>query len=78
MQQAAEAQSGYDAQKVLEAHWSFVKTNPQDFNGWTYLLQHVEAIDNQDLTNLKNLDQVRAAYNAFLPLYPYCYAYWIR
>ena len=23
-----------------------------------------------------NLDAIRAVYNAFLPLYPYCYAYW--
>ena len=39
IQQALEAQSDYDAQKVLAAHWDFVKTNPGDFNGWTYLLQ---------------------------------------
>jgi pre-mRNA-processing factor 39 len=48
----------------------FVKDNPGDFNGWTYLLQHVENVD--------VLDEIRTAYNAFLPLYPYCFAYWIR
>ena len=60
----------YDAKAVLESYWKFVRENPQDFNGWSYLLQHVETVD--------LLEDVRAAYNAFLPLYPYCYAYWIR
>lgn len=55
---------------VLDAYWQFVRENPQDFNGWTYLLQHVE--------NMGDLDEVRSAYNAFLPLYPYCFAYWER
>ena len=60
----------YDAKAVLESYWKFVRENPQDFNGWTYLLQHVETVD--------LLEDVRTAYNAFLPVYPYCYAYWIR
>ena len=55
---------------LTEAYWEFVKSNPQDFNGWTYLLQHVERID--------LLDDIRTAYNPFLELYPYCFAYWIR
>ncbi|XP_059091219.1 uncharacterized protein LOC131886822 [Tigriopus californicus] len=55
---------------VLDAYWQFVRENPQDFNGWTYLLQHVE--------NMADLNEVRSAYNAFLPLYPYCFAYWER
>ena len=71
LQRATEEKADFDAQKVLKQHWSFVKSNPQDFNGWTYLLQHVESTDD-------TLDDVRAAYNAFLPLFPYCYAYWIR
>ncbi|XP_037071446.1 pre-mRNA-processing factor 39-like [Pollicipes pollicipes] len=53
---------------MLEHYWQFVRENPYDFNGWTYLLQHVE--------KQTNLDAIRGVYNAFLPLYPYCYAYW--
>jgi hypothetical protein len=68
--QAAQDQEGYNAKVVLESYWSFVRENPRDFNGWTYLLQHVETID--------LVDEIRTAYNAFLPLYPYCYAYWMR
>ena len=60
----------YNAKAVLESYWAFVRDNPQDFSGWSYLLQHVETSD--------LLDEVRIAYNKFLPLYPYCYAYWIR
>ena len=59
-----------DGKKLLEAYWQFVNENPHDFTGWTYLLQHVENID--------ILDEIRGAYNKFLPLYPYCFAYWIR
>ena len=55
---------------LTEAYWEFVKSNPQDFNGWTYLLQHVERAD--------ILDDIRGAYNPFLEVYPYCFAYWIR
>ena len=64
------AKAQEDAKALLQAYWQFVKDNPQDFQGWTYLLQHVENID--------FLDEIRTAYNAFLPLYPYCFAYWIR
>ncbi len=70
MVKAAQDQEGYNAKLVLESYWSFVRENPRDFNGWTYLLQHVETID--------IVDEIRTAYNAFLPLYPYCYAYWMR
>ena len=55
---------------LLDSYWQFVRENPNDFQGWTYLIQHVENID--------NLDEIRTAYNAFLPLYPYCFAYWQR
>jgi tetratricopeptide (TPR) repeat protein len=55
---------------VLERYWHFVKANKEDFNGWCYLIQHAEVVD--------ALDEVRKVYNAFLPLFPYCYAYWQR
>ena len=64
------AKAQEDAKSLLEAYWQFVQTNPQDFNGWTYLLQHVEKVD--------VLDDIRKAYNQFLNLYPLCFAYWIR
>merc|ERR1719193_2543700 len=55
---------------VLDAYWEFVRENPQDFNGWAYLIQACETVD--------ILDEIRTVYNAFLPLFPYCYAYWKR
>ncbi|XP_037071445.1 pre-mRNA-processing factor 39-like [Pollicipes pollicipes] len=33
---------------MLEHYWQFVRENPYDFNGWTYLLQHVEKQTNLD------------------------------
>jgi hypothetical protein len=54
----------------LDAYWAFVRENPQDFNGWAYLIQACEVVD--------LLDEIRTVYNAFLPLFPYCYAYWKR
>ena len=31
-----------EAETELEKYWRAVKDNPQDFTGWTYLLQYVE------------------------------------
>ena len=56
--------------EALNAYWEFVRENPQDFNGWVYLVQACETVD--------LLDEIRTVYNAFLPLFPYCYAYWKR
>ncbi|XP_047430528.1 pre-mRNA-processing factor 39 [Mugil cephalus] len=42
--------------------------NPEDFNGWVYLLQYVEQ------ENV--LTAVRKAFDVFLLRYPYCYGYW--
>uniref|UniRef100_A0A673W7Q4 Pre-mRNA-processing factor 39 n=1 Tax=Salmo trutta TaxID=8032 RepID=A0A673W7Q4_SALTR len=42
--------------------------NPEDFNGWVYLLQYVEQEN--------HLGVVRKAFDAFFLHYPYCYGYW--
>nr|XP_020459448.1 pre-mRNA-processing factor 39 isoform X2 [Monopterus albus] len=42
--------------------------NPEDFNGWVYLLQYVEQ------ENV--LAAVRKAFDLFFLHYPYCYGYW--
>ncbi|XP_040016507.2 pre-mRNA-processing factor 39 isoform X2 [Gasterosteus aculeatus] len=42
--------------------------NPEDFNGWVYLLQFVEQEN--------YLTAVRSAFDAFFLRYPYCYGYW--
>merc|ERR1719193_2152182 len=55
---------------VLDAYWEFVRDNPQDFSGWAYLIQACEVVN--------IMDEIRTVYNAFLPLFPYCYAYWKR
>ncbi|KAM8831217.1 pre-mRNA-processing factor 39 [Spinachia spinachia] len=42
--------------------------NPEDFNGWVYLLQFVEQEN--------YLPAVRSSFDAFFLRYPYCYGYW--
>ncbi|XP_071334957.1 pre-mRNA-processing factor 39 isoform X2 [Trachinotus anak] len=42
--------------------------NPEDFNGWVYLLQYVEQ------ENV--LTAMRKAFDVFFLRYPYCYGYW--
>ncbi|XP_041814326.1 pre-mRNA-processing factor 39 isoform X2 [Chelmon rostratus] len=42
--------------------------NPDDFNGWVYLLQYVEQ------ENV--LTAVRQSFDVFFLRYPYCYGYW--
>merc|ERR1719341_1519012 len=56
--------------QALDAYWEFVRDNPQDFSGWAYLIQASEVVN--------IMDEIRTVYNAFLPLFPYCYAYWKR
>ena len=48
--------------------WKAVEDDPNDFTGWTYLLQHVDASG--------VLEHGREAYDQFLFRYPYCYGYW--
>ncbi|XP_008283680.1 pre-mRNA-processing factor 39 isoform X2 [Stegastes partitus] len=42
--------------------------NPEDFNGWVYLLQYVEQEN--------AVPAVRKAFDLFFLRYPYCYGYW--
>uniref|UniRef100_V9KFW1 Pre-mRNA-processing factor 39 n=1 Tax=Callorhinchus milii TaxID=7868 RepID=V9KFW1_CALMI len=51
-----------------EKFWKVVEDNPQDFTGWTYLLQYVEQ-ENHILA-------ARKAFDNFFSYYPYCYGYW--
>ncbi|XP_066550663.1 pre-mRNA-processing factor 39 isoform X2 [Amia ocellicauda] len=51
-----------------EKFWKVVEENPEDFTGWTYLLQHVEQEN--------HLVAARKAFDAFFSRYPYCYGYW--
>ncbi|XP_066505269.1 pre-mRNA-processing factor 39 [Hoplias malabaricus] len=48
--------------------WKVVSNNPQDFNGWTDLLQYCEQEG--------HIAASRQALNAFLARYPLCYGYW--
>ena len=38
-QELIKAKAEEDNKALLDAYWQFVKANPQDFTGWTYLLQ---------------------------------------
>ncbi|XP_026104510.1 pre-mRNA-processing factor 39-like isoform X2 [Carassius auratus] len=51
-----------------ERLFKVVEDNPEDFNGWVYLLQYVEQEN--------HLEASRKAFDAFFLHYPYCYGYW--
>ncbi|XP_048840839.1 pre-mRNA-processing factor 39-like isoform X2 [Brienomyrus brachyistius] len=51
-----------------ERFFRAVEENPEDFNGWTYLLQHVEEED--------HIGAARKAFDSFFSQYPFCYGYW--
>ncbi|XP_051511538.1 pre-mRNA-processing factor 39-like isoform X2 [Myxocyprinus asiaticus] len=51
-----------------ERLYKVVEDNPEDFNGWVYLLQYVEQEN--------HLVASRKAFDAFFLHYPYCYGYW--
>ncbi|KAI1898006.1 hypothetical protein AGOR_G00089180 [Albula goreensis] len=52
----------------FDKFYRVVEDNPEDFTGWTYLLQHVEQEN--------HIGAARKAFNAFFAHYPYCYGYW--
>ncbi|XP_028996964.1 pre-mRNA-processing factor 39 [Betta splendens] len=52
----------------FERLFKVCEDNPEDFNGWVYLLQYVEQ------ENV--LTSVRQAFDVFFLHYPYCYGYW--
>ncbi|XP_046692650.1 pre-mRNA-processing factor 39 [Silurus meridionalis] len=52
----------------FERLYKVVEDDPEDFNGWVYLLQYVEQ-ENHLLAS-------RKAFDAFFLHYPYCYGYW--
>ncbi|XP_068433346.1 pre-mRNA-processing factor 39 isoform X2 [Clinocottus analis] len=52
----------------LEKLFKGCEDNPEDFNGWVYLLQFVEQEN--------DLSAVRRSFDAFFLRYPYCYGYW--
>ncbi|XP_069945998.1 pre-mRNA-processing factor 39 isoform X2 [Cherax quadricarinatus] len=48
--------------------WKNVHDNPNDFQAWTLLLQHIDQVS--------DLESGREAYDGFFERYPYCYGYW--
>ncbi|XP_036398685.1 pre-mRNA-processing factor 39-like [Megalops cyprinoides] len=52
----------------FEKYSKVVEENPEDFNGWTYLLQYVEQEN--------HIGAARMAFDSFFARYPYCYGYW--
>ncbi|XP_038583103.1 pre-mRNA-processing factor 39 isoform X2 [Micropterus salmoides] len=60
----AEPQEPSEFEKLFKA----CEENPDDFNGWVYLLQYVEQEN--------FLASVRKAFDVFFLRYPYCYGYW--
>ncbi|KAL7388651.1 hypothetical protein ABVT39_018591 [Epinephelus coioides] len=52
----------------FEKLYKACEENPEDFNGWVYLLQYVEQ-ENE-------LSAVRKSFDVFFLRYPYCYGYW--
>jgi hypothetical protein len=48
-QLAADSGGDYNQRQILDAYWEFVRENPQDFNGWAYLIQVKGAVVSYDL-----------------------------
>ncbi|XP_064185347.1 pre-mRNA-processing factor 39-like [Anguilla rostrata] len=52
----------------FDRYMKVVEENPEEFNGWTYLLQYVEQEN--------HIVAARTAFDSFFARYPYCYGYW--
>ncbi|CAN9507709.1 unnamed protein product [Ophioblennius macclurei] len=57
-----------DVPSEFERLYKGCEENPDDFNGWVYLLQYVEQEN--------ALTAVRQSFDVFFLRYPYCYGYW--
>ncbi|XP_043075024.1 pre-mRNA-processing factor 39 isoform X2 [Puntigrus tetrazona] len=72
MEPASDADAAVAQEPALPADYErlfkVVEDNPEDFNGWVYLLQYVEQEN--------HLVASRKAFDAFFLHYPYCYGYW--
>nr|XP_005992757.1 PREDICTED: pre-mRNA-processing factor 39 isoform X2 [Latimeria chalumnae] len=65
---AVETEDSFPLPSEFEKLWNVVEGNPQDFTGWTYLLQYVEQEN--------HIIAARKAFDKFFSYYPYCYGYW--
>ncbi|KAK5853161.1 hypothetical protein PBY51_006976 [Eleginops maclovinus] len=65
---AVPAEPEPEAPSEFEKLFQACEENPEDFNGWVYLLQYVEQEN--------ALPAVRKSFDVFFLRYPYCYGYW--
>ncbi|XP_068203314.1 pre-mRNA-processing factor 39 isoform X2 [Palaemon carinicauda] len=70
--------------------WKNVNDNPNDFQAWTLLLQHIDQVEDENYSETlalcsieyepgckkSDLESGREAYDGFFARYPYCYGYW--
>ncbi|CAG8548250.1 7190_t:CDS:10 [Ambispora leptoticha] len=69
---AAPQQSDWDR------YWDIVKTNPDDFASWEYLIRLAETAEGglTPTSPPSNISNMRMVYDQFLAKFPLCFGYW--
>ncbi|CAG8568103.1 2769_t:CDS:10, partial [Diversispora eburnea] len=65
-------------QSDLERYWDIVKSNPDDFTSWEYLIRVAETAEG-GLTQQsppENITNMRNVFDQFLAKFPLCFGYW--
>ncbi|CAH1760689.1 1715_t:CDS:10, partial [Entrophospora sp. SA101] len=65
-------------QSELERYWEAVKTNPDDFNSWEYLIRIAESADGglTPQSTQETIANMRNVFDQFLAKFPLCFGYW--
>ncbi|CAG8498727.1 16173_t:CDS:10 [Acaulospora morrowiae] len=78
VEESAASSEAQPQQSDLERYWDIVKSNPDDFTSWEYLIRVAETAEGgltaqspqENITNMRNV------FDQFLAKFPLCFGYW--
>ncbi|CAG8840504.1 3464_t:CDS:2, partial [Racocetra persica] len=65
-------------QSDLERYWDIVRSNPDDFTSWEYLIRVAETAEGGLTAQSppENITNMRDVFDQFLAKFPLCFGYW--
>ncbi|RIB26755.1 hypothetical protein C2G38_1996840 [Gigaspora rosea] len=65
-------------QSDLERYWDIVRSNPDDFTSWEYLIRVAETAEGglTPQSPPENITNMRSVFDQFLEKFPLCFGYW--
>ncbi|CAG8482729.1 5968_t:CDS:10 [Acaulospora colombiana] len=78
VEESAASSEAQPQQSDIERYWDIVKSNPDDFTSWEYLIRVAETAEG-GLTSQspqENITNMRSVFDQFLAKFPLCFGYW--